>query len=154
MDLSDIRSLKETGQHSYHRRAFSHNYYSPFIYHIILKKALNCESFGFIEGDARVAPGNPGCAKIRESELGKIIAKAILHLPYEYPIIRLYQFCVMPDHIHLLLQVLFNSGKHLDFYIEALKTKIAIKYSRNERVGIKDKEIFERGYCDKPLYYK
>lgn len=148
MNSSEIRPLKETGEHSYHRRAFAHDYFAPFIYHIIIKKAHRCESFGQAEGDARIAPGNPGCARIKESGLGKIVAKVILHLPYDFPIIKLLQFCVMPDHVHLLLQVLYRSDKHLDFYIDNLKERIASRYSENTRA----EEIFEPGYCDKPLY--
>lgn len=152
MSSSEIRPYKETGEHSYHRRSFAHNYRAPFIYHIILKKGKNSEIFGSVEGDARMAPGASGCAHIKESELGSIIAKAIVHLPYEYPIIKLHQFCVMPDHVHLLLQVLFWSDKHLDFYIEALRRRIAAKYSQNKDRNFVDEEIFEPGYCDKPLY--
>ncbi len=125
MRSSEIRPLRETGEHSYHRRAINHNYYAPFIYHIILKKKKSCEIFGTVIGNARIAPGSPGCAEIKESELGIVIAKAILHLPYVYPIIKLHKFCVMPDHVHILLQVLFWSDKHLDFYVEELRARIA-----------------------------
>lgn len=152
MSSSEIRPLKETGVHSYHRRAFNHDYFAPFIYHIILKKAFGCEIFGEVEGDARIAPRNPGAAKIRESALGSIIAKSLLHLPHEFPIIKLHQFCVMPDHIHVLLQVLYRSDKHLDFYIESLRNRISSKYSDALGRKILDDEIFEAGYCDKPLY--
>lgn len=152
MSSSKILPFKETGEHSYHRRSFSHNYFAPFIYHIILKKAHNCESYGSVEGNARTAPRNPGCARINESELGKIIAKSIIHLPYEFPILKLHQFCVMPDHIHLLIQVIHKSEKHLDYYIDSLKSLIAAKYSEKERRIIKNEELFEPGYCDKPLY--
>ncbi len=58
----------------------------------------------------------------------------------------------MPDHVHLLLQVLFGSDKHLDFYIDSLKERIAAKYSEIKGKDILDEEIFEVGYCDKPLY--
>ncbi|MDE6297558.1 MAG: hypothetical protein K2L89_06895, partial [Muribaculaceae bacterium] len=78
----------------------------------------------------------------------------------------------MPDHLHLLLQVLFKSDKHLDFYIDTLKENIAAKYSIlrnrgesgsvigktgesgsvNNKIRICVEEIFEPGYCDKPLY--
>lgn len=152
MSFSEIKSFKETGQHSYHRRAFSHDYFAPFIYHIILKKASGCKLFGTVEGDAKIAPGNAGCVEIRESNIGTIIAKSILHLPYEFPILKLHQFCVMPDHVHLLIQVLFRSDKHLDFYIDSLKNRIAVKYSKEENRVIEDEEIFESGYCDKPLF--
>ena len=147
-----IKSLKESGEHSYHRRSINHDYYAPFIYHIILKKCGECESFGSVIGDVRIAPGNPGCVDIMESDLGRIIAKEIIHLPYEYPIISLYQFKVMPDHVHILLQVLFRSDKHLDFYVESLRRKIAARYSKMQGRIIEDKDIFEIGYCDKPLY--
>lgn len=152
MSSSEIKPLKETGEHSYHRRAFSHDYYAPFIYHIIFKKAPNCKSFGFVDGDARIAPGKTGCACIKESDLGKIIAKSILHFPHQYPVIKLHQFCVMPDHVHMLLQVMFRSEKHLDTYMDILKDMITLKYSRSEGKTINREEIFERGYCDKPLY--
>lgn len=154
MDSIWIKSLRQGGGHSYHRRAFNHDYYAPFIYHIILKKTEDCEAFGSVVGDARIAPGLPGSADIEESPLGKIIAKAIIHLPYEYPIIKQHQFKVMPDHVHILLQVLFRSDKHLDFYMDALRKRIAVKYSKIKGELIGDDQIFEPGYCDKPLLLK
>ena len=147
-----IKSLKEGGEHSYHRRAINHDYYAPFIYHIILKKNKSCVPFGSVVGDARIAPGLPGSADIDESGLGKIIAKEIIHLPYEYPIIMLHQFKVMPDHVHILLQILFRSDKHLDFYVDTLRKKIALKYTKIYGSVKTDEDIFEYGYCDKPLY--
>lgn len=152
MNSSSIKPLNESGQHSYHRRSFYHNYTEPFIYHIILKKAKSCERFGEVYGDARIAPGHKGCASIKESDLGKIIAKTILHLPYEFPIVKILQFCVMPDHVHILLQILYRSDKHLDFYIDTLRNKIVSKYSLQKGRDFKDEDIFEQGYCDKPLY--
>ena len=154
MDSVWIKSLKQGGGHSYHRRAFNHDYFAPFIYHIILKKTKDCECFGTIVGDARILPGLPGSADIEESKLGKIIAKAIVHLPYEYPILKQYQFRVMPDHVHILLQVLFRSDRHLDFYIDQLRTRIASKYSKLLGREVEDTDIFEIGYCDKPLLLK
>ena len=154
MDSVRIKPLTQTGEHSYHRRAFKHDYYAPFIYHIILKKAKECESFGSVIGNARIAPGLPGCAGIKETELGKTIARSILNLPHEHPAIKPYQFRVMPDHVHILLQVLFRSDKHLDFYIAALRKRIATRYSKIKGEPIADKEIFEPGYCDKPLLLK
>lgn len=58
----------------------------------------------------------------------------------------------MPDHVHLLLQVLYKSDVHLDFYIENLKHEIATKYSNISGRTVNNNEIFELGYCDKPLY--
>lgn len=151
-DSSEIRPFKETGVHSFHRRAISHNYYAPFIYHIILKKAKCCESFGSVSGDPRIPPGAPGCARIDESPIGRIIAKVILHLPFEFPAVKILQFCVMPDHVHLLLQIVCRTDKHLDRYIKDLKEMIASRYAVTTGKDIEPAMIFEPGYCDKPLY--
>ncbi|MDE5653560.1 MAG: transposase, partial [Muribaculaceae bacterium] len=117
-----------------------------------MKKARSCEDFGSIEGNARIAPGSPGCARIKESELGKIIAKALIHFPYQFHIIKLHQFCVMPDHVHILLQIRYRSDKHLDFYIDRLRENIAAGFSILSERTVNDEEIFIPGYCDKPLY--
>ncbi len=138
----------------YHKRAFSHNYHAPFIYHIILKKAQICESFGTVKGDARIASGNPGCAYIQETLLGRVIAKAILSLQYAFPILQIYQFIIMPDHIHILLRVREWSERHLDYYIGRLIYNIGIKYSKFTVKEICGEEIFQPGYCDKPLLIK
>lgn len=148
----EIDSLNNSGIHSYHRRSFYHDYHNPFIYHIILKKRKGCEAFGSISGDAGIQYGNPGCAVVNESPLGITIAKTVLRLPHDFPILKLHQFCVMPDHLHLLLQVLFRSDKHLDFYIAYLKERIAERYSTQTQQLINPDYIFEKGYCDKPLY--
>ena len=123
---------------NYHKRAFAHNYHAPFIYHIILKKIPGAERFGEVKGDARIAPGNPGCAFIEETAIGKRIAGSIIELQKRFPILQIYQFKVMPDHVHILLRVKDWSERHLDFYIENLKGSIG-------------RSIFEPGYCDKPL---
>ncbi|MDE6408880.1 MAG: transposase [Muribaculaceae bacterium] len=142
----------------FHQRAFAHNYHAPFIYHIILKKQENCISFGVVKGDARIAPGNNGCAFIEESGLGKIIAKSIVGIQKIFTIIQVYQFIVMPDHVHILLRVKEWSEQHLDFYIDQLVKKITDTYvktlpSTQEKM-LEAQDIFLPGYCDKPLLLK
>lgn len=148
----EITPYRISGEHSYHRRSFHHDYHKPFIYHIILKKRRGFEPFGTVMGDAKIPYGNPGCAAIQESLPGRIISKMVLRLPHDYPILKLHQFCVMPDHVHLLLQVLLHSNYHLDFYIDWLKQRIATGYSAEKGLQISADEIFDDGYCDKPLY--
>lgn len=148
----EILPFKDSGEHSCHRRSLYHDYHNPFIYHIILKKRKDCENFGSVTGDARIPFGNPGYAAIKESRLGAIVAKMVLRLPYDYRILKLHQFCVMPDHLHILLQVLFRSDRHLDFYIDHLKERIAKRFSVETGESISADDIFEKGYCDKPLY--
>ncbi|MDE6206424.1 MAG: transposase [Muribaculaceae bacterium] len=152
MHIPDPPRLGTYGDRSFHRRALIHDYYAPFIYHIILKKAPECDSFGDVEGDARIVPGAPGSAAIKESPIGKLIAKGIIHLQYDYPIVKVFQYCVMPDHVHILLQVLFRSELHLDFFMESLKAIIARRVSVLLCRETAPDDIFQPGYCDKPLY--
>lgn len=138
----------------YHKRAHAHNYRAPFIYHIILKKEDNFKKFGSVRGDARISPGLPGCAFIEESDLGKVIAKSIIAIQRQFPILQVYQFIVMPDHVHILLRVKEWSGKHLDFYIESLVSNISDNYSHLIGTPTSTEDIFQPGYCDKPLLLK
>lgn len=92
------------------------------------------------------------CAAICESLLGRVVAKMVLRLPHDFPTLMLHQFCVMPDHLHLLLQVLVRSDRHLDFYIDHLKQRIADRYAIETGRPLCTGDIFEEGYCDKPLY--
>lgn len=137
----------------YHKRAFAHNYHAPFIYHIILKKSAICDDFGSLEGDATIRPGQKGCAYIKETALGQTIAKAILWLPSMFPILKIYQFMVMPDHVHILLRVNNWSEYHLDFYINQLVGRICHVYSDLSNSHVEPDDIFQVGYCDKPLLF-
>lgn len=138
----------------YHKRAFAHNYKAPFIYHIILKKQKDCLAFGEITGDAKIRPGCTGCARVRESNLGEAISKGILCFQYQFPFIQVYQFVVMPDHIHILLNVTDWLEHELDHYIEIMVKNIAHSYSLLISKNIEGDQIFEIGFCDKPLLRK
>ena len=112
------------------------------------------EPFGAVMGDARIAPGNPGSAYVKETELGSIIAKAIVGIQRQFSILQVYQYKVMPDHVHILLRVKDWSDQHLDFYMDALVSSIAEKYSSMTGRNIYCADIFQPGYCDKPLLLK
>ena len=110
-----------------------------------------CESFGRLKGDARIAPGTPGGAYIDESVLGRIIVREILNLQGHFPILKVYQFIVMPDHVHILLRIMEWSEYHLDYYIEALVRNISAIFSKRIGRQTSVSDIFIPGYCDKPL---
>lgn len=146
-----MRSRPQEELPRYHKRAFAHNYHAPFIYHIILKKQDGFEKFGEVKGSARIPYGQPGCAYIEETNIGSVIAKEIKKIQKQYPILQAYQYKVMPDHVHILLNVKEWSDYHLDFYMETLCDNIACTYSRATRRNITADMIFQPGYCDKPL---
>lgn len=148
------KPYKPDFNHTYTRRCRGHDYRAPFIYHIVLSKTEGCQLFGSVKGDARIEPGKPGCAYIEHSPLGQIIQNAIKTLPKDFTIIQLYQFCVMPDHVHILLRVLERSEMHLGFYITKLKGKVRENYSQLTGKEITSEDIFKPNYCDKPLTYR
>lgn len=135
----------------YNKRAFKHNYYSPFIYHIILKKNKDFPDFGVVKGDSKIPYNQPGCAYIEENNFGMTISKSIIGLPKKYSIIKIFQHKVMPDHAHILLQVKDWSPYHLDFYIDELVKYITNRISREIKRPLIPEDIFLYGYCDKPL---
>ena len=143
MNSTSIEPLHISGEHSYHRRAIGHDYFAPFIYHIIFKKNGDCGKFSHIVGDARIEPGHPGCANISETELGVIIAKAIIHLPYTYPSVKPLQFVVMPDHVHLILQVLYRTNRHLKLNPHRLAMRLQYPqfFQRVRKLKIGDEEF-------------
>ena len=135
---SSLLSSGDEALPRYHKRAFAHNYHAPFIYHIILKKKDGVGNFGEVKGDARIAPGQPGCAYIERSDSGQNIARAIFRIGKQFPILQIYQYMIMPDHVHLLLRVRDWSDHHLDYYIDCFVNESGV-------------ESFQPGYCDKPL---
>ena len=138
--------------HTYTRRKRNHDYYAACNYHIILKKAEGSEAFSQIVGDAKITPGLHGCADVKWSPLGRAIANAIHHFPDDFPVIAMYAYCVMPDHVHISLRVKERSKYHLGYYISHLKARIGKAYSQKIDKEISSDDIFQENYTDKPLY--
>lgn len=116
------------------RRAFNHDYYAPYSYLITLNKRSDASFFSKITGtlDNLVVELSP---------LGKIIREEIFALPKFHPIIRVEQYIIMPDHVHMLVRVMERSPKHLGYYIGNLTGAV------NRR-----QPAFEPGYNDKFIH--
>ena len=50
---------------------------------------------------------NVGAATCRPnlSKIGSVVEKAILQIPIHYPMISVDKYCIMPDHIHMILSI-------------------------------------------------
>ncbi len=124
-------------------RAPWHDYTQRQIYHITLKKRPEIMPFGVLAGDWRLRPGTPGCTYIQASPLGKIIKSCLRDLSCIHPALRLFQYALMPDHLHLILSV----ENPLD---EVLGRKLAaFKVMVNNRAACDS--IFEKGFNDQIL---
>ena len=146
-------NYKEDFQHSYCRRKRGHDYYSPCRYHIILKKNPDFPKFGVIGGDANIPQGQEGAAKILWNKYGKAANNAIFNLTHIFPFLKVLQHCVMPDHVHIFLQVKERTQKHLGYYIGQLKAAIGKEITKKENKEILGEDIFQPNYSDKIIYW-
>ena len=88
----------------------------------------------------------------KKSVVGGIVSKHIYQFPYKYPFIRLLQYMVMPDHIHLLLQVKELMPKSLGYYIGRLKAFISYDWSIRGGLNLKSNDIFMENFTDRIIY--
>lgn len=136
----------------YTLRCYGHNYYAPFIYHIILNKKEGFPSFGTVGGDASIPPGEKGCAYIRRSDYGQKMATALARWQKEYPFIKVWRYMVMPDHLHLLINIAMHTEKHLSYYITTLKYTAAKLMAPIAGRDLNPSDVFMENFCDKPLF--
>lgn len=124
-------------------RAPWHDYTQRQIYHITLKKRPEVVSFGSLAGDWRLSVGTYGRSYIKASALGSIIKSCIKEISSIHPAIRIYQYALMPDHLHLLISVEAPLDEILGRKIAAFKVFV------NNRANLE--VIFEKGFNDQIL---
>lgn len=124
-------------------RAKWHDYRSRCIYMITINKRDRIPDFGILSGDWSLPVGAPGCSFVAQTVLGKIIRNAIFNLPKIEPAIKILQYSVMPDHIHVLLFVQRPITEPIGFAIARFKNEV------NKTFGMTG--IFEDGFNDQIL---
>ncbi len=91
---------------SQNRRASFHDYCEPAIYMFTVKKNPDIPPFSRIEGNPRMLSGRD-VPRVVHSEIDRILAEEILKTPKMRPTqIRIRQLMIMPDHVHIMLEVL------------------------------------------------
>lgn len=124
-------------------RAPWHDYTGRCIYMVTLAKAPEAPCFGMVAGDYRIAPGSPGCAFVSTYPTGSAIKNALRSFFSEENGVRLLQYAIMPDHLHLLLFVERQMEETLGNLIARLKVEI------NNSAGFD--RIFDKGFNDQIL---
>ena len=117
-------------------RATWHDYKSRCIYMVTITKNDEVPMFGILSG-------TPDCPQIILSELGKIIRNAVFTLPRREPSVKVLQYIIMPDHVHILLHVHTVMNGPLGDVIARLKREISKNYH--------DTSVFCKGYNDQIL---
>lgn len=105
-----------------HRRCHGHDYNAPGTYLITIVVAGGARVFGHVEGDPRAKKGEEGYAALVPTPLGQVVLTEEQHKIHRYyPMVEVWHFCLMPDHIHLILRVkeALPPKKHLGHLIGA-----------------------------------
>lgn len=125
-------------------RARNHDYASKCKYHITMLKAEGVSNFGMLTGDYRIPVGNPGSSYIAASPIGKAIKAALRQIPDLHHALKLYQYALMPDHLHIIIA----AEERLD---EAIGRKLA-RFKRQASLFAGQDSIFSPGFNDQILY--
>lgn len=124
-------------------RARWHDYRSRCIYMLTLSKRQGVRNFGHIVGDSSLKAGTEGACRIELSQTGKIVKNRIYNISTLEPAIRLLQYAVMPDHVHILLEVQRPMTEPLGLVIARMKAEIN---------GLSGETVFEEGFNDQILH--
>ena len=103
------------------RRMHGHDYAVPGTYEITMVVAGRCPVFGEIVGTTKGGGEKP---HLKPSVLGQTVLDCeIPKIHHHYPMVDVWQVCLMPDHIHMIVRIsqTLPKGKHLGIIIGAFK---------------------------------
>lgn len=139
-------------RHSMCRRAFFIDYRNPRIFLFTIGKGKACpDMFSVIEGD----PHKGGIAgpKVVLTEAGQILEKNILKLESLHPDqIKLYRWVIMPDHVHIMLEVIARLKLPVTHNIGRMMSASTSEYKLLKNITDKKFSLFDgKGIHDRPL---
>ncbi len=117
--------VPEETKHNGHRRAHFHDYNRPGVYMITMVTEGRQRLFGQIVGHTRGLKGTKDYPHLMCSALGeKILQEEIAKISKFYKMVEVMKVALMPDHIHLLLNIKgrLPEGKHLGNVVRGFKT--------------------------------
>ena len=163
-------------KHSMKRRTPWHDYSRKGTYMLTLVVEGRVPLFGELKGNAEAPLGTPDAPRVDCSELGRtILSDEISKVNRFYPQVEVWQLCVMPDHLHMIVRVKedMGEGKHLGYVVRGFKagcskawwrltgveTPGTVTASRGTTVpevstSAERRSLFEPGYCDKILMHE
>lgn len=108
-----------------------------------LNKSPLVESFGSLEGDCHLPAGTKGSSFIRATAVGSAIRKVLKNFNLIESKIRILQYALMPDHLHILLFVTEQTEEILGRIIARFKVEVNRKIGHNG--------VFAKGFNDQIL---
>lgn len=102
-------------------RMHGHDYARPGTYEVTMVVAGRQAVFGELVGTTKAGGDAP---RLEPSELGKIVLeREIPKIHHYYPMVEVWQVCLMPDHLHMIVRINepLPEGKHLGIVLGAFK---------------------------------
>lgn len=124
-------------------RAPWHDYTRRQIYHLTLMKHPDVAPFGHLAGDWQIPRGKPGRSYIQASAIGHAVKESLRDIRTIHPALKVLQYALMPDHLHILLSVESVLDEILGRKIAAFKVMV------NKRADLET--VFARGFNDQIL---
>ena len=123
-DIPPKTDFYET-KHSMKRRSPWHDYHRQGTYMLTLAVEGRIPLLGTLTGNADAPIGSPSAPKIELSALGTaILTEECEKIHRFYPMVEVWQLCIMPDHIHMILRIKEDMppGCHLGRIVRGFKT--------------------------------
>lgn len=129
------------------RRASFHNYCGPGKYMISITKDESAPLFSLLEGNP-IDADNP--VRVVLSAVGSIIESQILRIEDDENF-EISNYCIMPDHIHILWRVKYWLPKDLGYYVGLFKSRCTKTWrERNAEIpNIENKPLFMAKFNDR-----
>ena len=130
------------------RRAPFINYTQPGIFLVTIKKLKGLPPFSRLVSKSGVADDKIG---VKYYDLGFILYHALKNFNQVSPDIKIMQYIIMPDHLHVLLHIMKPLELSLGDLIAIFKRKV---FTESEKVSFPlqgSKSIFEPGFNDQFL---
>ena len=134
---------------NYHRAPW-HDYKSRCIYHITITKSPDAPSLGHVIGDINAEFGDENYPRCIESAIGKVVFFNIKAIPKLHNYLKVLQFVIMPDHIHILIFVEKDLPEHLGFFISRFKYFTKLELYRKHLLK-EEANFFEASFHDRIL---
>ena len=113
--------MNQTRESCQTRRMFGHDYAIPGTYEVTMSVVGRRPVFGEIVGTTKAGGEAP---HLKLSALGQAVMNdEIPKIHHYYPMVAVWQVCLMPDHLHMIVRINapLPEGKHLGIIIGAFK---------------------------------
>lgn len=137
---------KDNFIHHQHRRKLNHDYREAWKYHITICKDPICPPFSHLQWSELTKDG----VRVKYSDIGFIIWNGIKELVKIESKIQVYQYVIMPDHIHLLIRVKERLDRLLGDVLHDFKRDITSAVRKV--LSSSNLNVFTSGFNDKIIY--